>query len=1555
MADQETVLINRPPRIQPDLPQEEIDIPEPPDLEKGGQSLLQMFLPLVTIIGYVIVSASGQGRNIAMLIPMGLSVIISSGLGLWTYVQEQREKKEKKEAYRQRLAEMRREMENYHDLQRNFYAYNYPNPETVLSVAQNRENDKKDDRFGTRLWERRTSDQDFGTVRLGMGTQASTVKYSLKMGKNNEDPLMYEAIKLADDSKYVQNIPVTVKLRPYKKSAKDDNPDPGRHSIGITGKDSGRVYDFVRAMLTNFAAFHAPTDTRLFIFGAPQDENNWNWARYLPHCNTGSGRKPGDQLCFSPRINEIENFWDVMIKGDLERRLIRLADDANAEVSLPFLVIVVDALSVELPNAPTKNIDAQEAISLIFRRGQELGATIIFLMPDTKYVPTQVETVIEVDAAADGASTLFRYTEIGVNTRRVIGIADTLSAEVASERFSLKLRGLSVRSTFGTAGLPSNVLLLNLHEHINADRIDASVDAIWEQWKKSRNKEEASWLRVPVGFMPGPKKRDLLFSANGDGVHGMIAGTTGSGKSEMLITLILGLAMRYDPSVINFVLVDFKGGTAFKMFERLPHVVNLVTSLQGNAGERTFIALEFEMKRRAKMLADAGVPHIVDYRSAGYHRPDQLPADSKVKPAPFPFLFIIIDEFAEMVKEMPQFRPKLDSVTRLGRAYGVSLILATQRPAGAVTDQMRANIKFKICLRVETAEDSRELLRASDAAFLPTGVPGRAYLMIGNDNSQLMQVAYGSYRYTPPTGKIEDERPPVIKWLERPKKKEKKAAATAAEQLTIADRVVQVCAQLSLDKPDVVKQDKPWPDPLPVIMPLNAEYISSAMKKLPKVTDAFADAPEDEEESVEDVIEYNPLLPINKAVDVWLKGGDRWQPVDWEAGTTLSAQMGLIDDPYHARQLPLNIDLKAGSIIFFGASGKGKTGFLRTLATTLATTHSPDALWMYALDFGGGGLTPLMDLPHMGGIIGSEEGERVERLINTLKEWARSRSEQFSGDSLTVYNKAHPNNVQPAVLVMIDNFAEFRASYEDLIPDLMALIREGLAKGIYFAVTADQLSTVPGRLMSLFNQRLTLKLADPTDYIAIVGRVPADLDDIPGRGYINVEKTVLECQVALPVSVEVKNTEGELMDISGQIGYLAGLLRKAWVGKLPKTILKLESIIPLENIISQASDRRLEVMLGKERRDLTYLTLNLKEQGPHFLIQGSPFSGRTTTLRTFILSLAAKYSPERAAFILIDSQRRLFQYAEQEERTLTRIPHVRLAISEQNREQIDVMMESLKQTYAHRDGNLPEIFIFIDNYDDFGDLMERKLLPDFANLARRAGAEGLHVVIASGSPSSDELFKVITRSKYGMALDAEGGSKAPFNLTAMNKIAKLELPVGRGFLISAGRFQMLQISTPYPIENAGEIEDLQELQERAAVQLDAWVERIEKQWAGVTPWQFAEVSTPAKPAAGAPASTPAAATNGGASKPNASASAPSAITPEFLARLRAELSKLMPPALVEGMNTRELLSACIDFSPMIDMAAAAQAVGLDPKTIADALVQMGEKPEKAQKVMGVKA
>lgn len=1559
MADQSgTILINRPPRIQPDLPQADIEIPPPPDTDKNSQPLIQLFLPMITIAGYLLVSLTGQGRNIALMIPMGLSVVASSGLGFWNHWRNQREIKRKREAYQTRLAELRREMESAHDQQRTFYYYNYPNIEMVKAIASNREAGSKDNRSGTRLWERRTSDPDFGAVRLGIGTQPSTVRYFYKQTSNSEDELEYEATKLGEDSLNVTDIPVVVKLRPHKSDPNQLDATPGRHSIGIAGANAAEMYDFVRAMLVNFTAFHAPTDTRLYVFGAPESESNWNWARYLPHCNTGNSPEPGDQLCFKPRQSAIENFWDFLIKGDLERRLIRLADDAAGDVTLPFLLVVVDALSIENPNSPARGADAQEAASLIFRRGQELGATIIFLVPDTKYIPSQCETVIEIDSnpamrgeiTPHGATggTLFRYTEVGLNTRRVIGIADTLSAEEALRTFSLKITNLSVRSTFGTAGLPNSVLLLSLHDHIDGDRIDSSVDAIHEKWRLSREPVNSEWLRVPIGFMPGPKQRDLTFSANGDGVHGMIAGTTGSGKSEMLITLILGLAMRYDPSVVNFVLVDYKGGSAFKMFEGLPHVVNIVTSLQGNAGARTFVALKSEMKRRAKMLADNGVPHIIDYRTNGYHRADlPQPPDRRVPPAPFPFLFVIIDEFAEMVKEMPEFRGELDSVTRLGRALGVSLILATQRPTGAVTDQMRANIKFKICLRVETPEDSRELLRSSEAAYLPTGVPGRAYLQVGNDNSVLMQVAYASYKYKQSTS-VEDDKPPVIRWFDRVKAKPKKQEG--GDVRSIADRIVEICAEIANTKSDVVKQEKPWPDPLPVYVPLNAEVITPEMRRMEKVADPLADPEEEEKETavlVEE--EQNPLLPLNRYISEWLKGNDRWLPIKWDSDDALKARVGMVDDPHHARQLPFDIDLKDGSILMFGASGKGKTGFLRTLVTSLAVTHSPEALWVYGLDFGGGGLSPLLEMPHVGAIIGNEEGERVERLINRLKDWSRERSELFGGDSLTNYNKMHPNDIVPAVLVLIDNFAEFRQSYDDLVPDLMSLIREGLSKGIYFAVTADQLATIPGRLFSLFNQRMTLKLADAADYSGVVGRVGQDLDDIPGRGYMVIDRMTLEMQVAKPVEIpDLKNVDGTPMDDSGQLAHLVGLMKRAWnSSKVPQTIDKLATVIKLEDLVQQASDRRIEVMLGVERRELVPVPLNLKEQGPHFIIAGSPFSGKTTTLRTMILSIADRYSPERAAFIYVDAQRKMFDYGGK--RSLAELPHVQIAISEQNREMVEPMIESLRQAFQNKNGTeLPEIFLFIDNYDDFSDLFDRKSKPltDLANVARRYGSEGLHVVVAVGASASEDLFKVLTRSKTGLALDAEAAGKAPFNLTAAGKLAKLSLPVGRGFVISSARASMVQISTPYVTPSAEEVQDVVEITNAINTQLDAWVDRITKKWEKSGRWEFEIVE-------GAPASDKPASGSGAKAAP-AAPQGPQ-VPPVFVNKLREVLQTFgNDEKTLAAMDTLGVINLAGAMDDLIDWPALAAEVNVKTEDLLAPLVAMGFPEADVKKLLGIK-
>ncbi|MDX2076383.1 MAG: FtsK/SpoIIIE domain-containing protein [bacterium] len=1581
MSDQQNKLINRPPRIQPDLPQEEVEIPPPPVEDRQGQPLIQTFLPLITIIGYVIVSSTGQRSNLLLVLPMALSVIASSGLAVWMYFRDARMMKEKRDSYKQRLTQLRKDMESAHDMQRNFYLYNYPNIETVLQIAQNSGTpDAKDNRSGTRLWERRTSDRDFGVVRLGLGALPSSVVYTLQMGENNEDPLMDEAQKLAEDSHFVQDVPITIPLRPQRrgKEADKDNVIPARHSIGICGsigatdktKTEKQIYEFVRGMLTHFTAFHAPTDTRVYIYAPPKAATQWQWARWLPHCTSGKRDEQdnilrGDQLYFQPQTPA--PFWE-MIKADLDRRLVRMADKDSGDVTLPFLLVVVDALTLDDPNSPMKDIQSEEAVSLIIRRGAELGVSILFLTPNASHVPSQAETIIEVDTLVevDGSrvtetGVLFRYAEVGLNSTRYIGQADTIDETTAQHGFARKLEPLSVRSTFGTAGLASSILLMDLHKNLGG--IDAMANPLLERWAWSQHKDNSEWMRVPIGLMPGNKIREITFSAAGDGVHGMIAGTTGSGKSELLITLILGLAMRYDPSAVNFVLVDFKGGTAFKMFEKLPHVVNIVTNLSGTAGARTFVAMKSEMNRRSALLASKKVSHIVDYRAKGYH----LGYENGNQP--FPFLFVIIDEFAEMVKEMPEFKGELDSITRLGRALGVHLILATQRPSGAVTDQMRANIKFKLCLRVETAEDSRELLRASDAAFLPTDVPGRAYLQIGNDSSQLMQVAYASSPYN-----FVAQVTSKAKVIWRDRRREKRKKTKSADERNIADMVVEVCSALALAHPDVVKkQEQPWPDPLPTLLPLNAKVITPAMMVRKSTGDDMMEKLQAEEEGKDDTPTIlggqaeNQQLPLSPMLIEWINERNYWAPIDWDNPKTLRAKVGLIDNPYEARQMPLFIDLKKGNTLLFGASGKGKSTFLRTLITALTVEHAPDELQIYALDFGGRGLELLKGLPHVGAVITSAEGERVERLLRKLRFWANSRAQLFAeAGGFVEYNATKPDTY-PAILVVIDSFAEFRENYEDLLPDLLSLMRDGRNSGIYFVVTAEQVNAIPGKLFSLFNDRMTLKLTEAGDYSSVVGRVAVDLDDIAGRGFAMVERRVLEFQFADPIDFTPPTEDGAEADSNAGILWLFDKMTKAWgEGRRPEPIEVLQDILPLEDVINTyKKSRRIETLLGVEMAELQHVVVDLQKQGPHFIVIGQPFSGKTTALRSWILGMGAMYSPSDIRMFVIDSAKRLFDYGGKH--TLADLPHVDYAISEQNKDEMTTMMAHIQKIYS-QPGKKPDIYVIIDNYDDFRDLANNQQQTDIADMSRKYGAEGLHFVIACLPGSmSDDLRKNIGKSRYGLALDPNTATNTPFNARIPRKLQEAELPVGRAFLILSGRVNILQVATPYPVVDTGAMGEPLDVEEQIIGMMDEWVSEIRTTWADAPSWQLPSLSEEDMKV------TPSSSSNG-----SSSSNASNPISPPVVV-VQAPIELRFGEALMErikGLISKDysemyasdeatLKTAIQDLDNMAEMALIAQAVGsydllpvleelnIDPKVIAQALIENDFPPQRLARKLKV--
>jgi DNA segregation ATPase FtsK/SpoIIIE-like protein len=1277
-----TEYVDRPPRIQPELPIDKIEIPQAPDEQpRSGQDLITVLLPMVSILGFVLVSASG---NPLFILPIGLTVVLSVIVVIFRNRKEKKELKEKKRAYAEMLAEKRQEMTRSHNAQRLFYHHNYPDVATLYEIASRKESS----RFGSRLWERRTTDIDFGVIRLGIGTRPSTVVYEVGQSSNplDDSPLAKDAEKLAEDSEFVSDIPITVPLRPYHKDHEADtgqeggdeeNQAPGskdvqaRQAIGIFGKNPTNTADFARAILAHFVTFHSAIDTRLHVIGYPHAKDSWRWAEWLPHCNPrnigiddtqeSSRSEQLEQLCFSSDKQEVTEFWN-RLKRELDQRQLRLDESdederkKGSDASLPLNLVVVDLLGEMPEDSPLADVASETLVATINQAGPQIGAAIIFLANEPSKIPSDCHVMIEV--AAVGAKVVFRHVEVGVNSTRYLGDADLALASDARQLLAAKIRRLDIRRPFGS-DLPHLVDVLQMQSRLEERRLD-TVDklTVQENWERSIKPENSEWLSAPVGMTSMRDIRNLVFSAKegGDGVHGMIAGTTGSGKSELLLTLIASMAVKYDPRLVNFVLVDFKGGAAFEPFRELPHCVDILTNLEENAVERMFVAIQAVMAERSSILAKSGAKDLVEYREKVIPR---LKTDDPL-PKTFPHLFIIVDEFAEMIAANPDYKDQFESVTRLGRAFGVTLILSTQRPAGVVTDQMRANMKFRMCLRVETTEDSKELLDRPDAAFLPN-MGGRGYIQVGNDILTPLQVARVAGDYS-------DDRTVVLRdviWLDETTGKGEQSGddqplyseLEIAEAInmkpgelptTMLDWIVGITA-IRAKRDSVPVQRKPWPDPLPTNLsltdPVDARYLNTDRE-----------------------ISDDRNIVISEPLDEWLNNDAEepiWPEFDWASPQPLIATMGLIDNPHAAEQRLMSLQLNDGPIVLFGAGGRGKTTFLKSLMTDLASSRTPNELHMYALDFGRMGLKSIKDLPHLGASIDASEVSRVDQMVRMLRNFVNERQEMLANfDSLEDYNNKNPKEVFPEILVVIDNFAEFQDSYEYLIPDLMPLIRDGRAFGIHFVITAGSSNELGGKLYNLLTQRLTLTQADDMAYSEIAGRGARAFDNVPGRGLLALvvddERVPVEFQVGIPGQPDALD-DSDLVD-----GYqaVAQRMERVWTAmggsrpaaELPRSFdfLQMYSLLEKRDLkrvgdlpiaakwkasLKPENQQWLHSPIGlissKEVRSMLF-SAKAGGDGVHGVIAGTTGSGKSELLLTMIASMAVEYDPRIVNFVLVD-------------------------------------------------------------------------------------------------------------------------------------------------------------------------------------------------------------------------------------------------------------------------------------------------------------------------------
>ena len=1005
---------NRMPRIQEALPQGEVKIPAPPNVSPlSKQSWFQTLLPLLGMFVMVGIYGGMYGNPtmaIAMAAMSGFSVL---GSIVGKQMQRKNHKKEvaeKEAAYAEALKQKQTELEDLRQKQQHIRADTDPDLATLLGRAQNRD---------PRLWERRPEDADFLNVRLGIGDLPSTVIVSAPH-PDMPDPHLKEAHAIEAEYARVPQVPVLADVR--------------MGPLGIAGPLSERN-GIARAMICNLVVHHSPDEVHLLAVYSPHRTLEWQWLKWLPHTyalndETGRHYLANDSLSAGDVLKDLLD--------ELHRRQNRLyaAQQEQDAPAWPWLVLFVEDYSL-VRNDPAIRL-------LLSPQSRQLNVTALFAVNQPSQVPTGCSSVVE--SQPDGQ---LRYSIAGA-------AGDTFScwpeyADVAlSEQLARSLAPVEVYTLQSDSDMPSNVRLLDMLGIKDINRYNVASN-----WN---DRSPAQYLKVPIGERRGNQPMVLDLSHTGHGPHGLIAGTTGSGKSELVQTLVVGLALTHHPYDVGFVLVDFKGGGTFSDLVRLPHTLGMVTDLSGNLTERALVALDAEMDRRKRLFNAAGVNDIGSYQDLYWQH--------KVK-KPLPRLVVIVDEFAELVTDYPDFMDGLIGIARVGRSLGVHLILATQSPAGVVKQQIWANAKFRICLRVESRQESQEMLHRQEAANLPR-VPGRGYLQVGNnDVFELFQVARvaGRYNITGDTGALQLEKRIVISevsplgqrnTLFDSHKARQSQAKTAG--LTDIDAVVPRLVD-EAQKMGLKQLPSPWPDPLPehVALPellLQKKYagwngngwvFDRAALTSPVVPARFCRicgaplragakfCPDCGTPVRNRCSQCGSLLkprakfcptcgtPVQNRCQQcggWLKPGAKFCPACGSAVTVvaaptpttplsprppslpnrtwLGATMGLLDDPAHQRQFPmlLQLDQQDGQLIVIGASGSGKEMWVRTLITSLARTHTPDELYFYLLEFSGQALEIFRKLPHVGGIFTPLDNERVKRLLRLLLDSLEERKQQ---------------------------------------------------------------------------------------------------------------------------------------------------------------------------------------------------------------------------------------------------------------------------------------------------------------------------------------------------------------------------------------------------------------------------------------------------------------------------------------------------------------------------------------------------------------------------------
>ncbi|MFD3340481.1 FtsK/SpoIIIE domain-containing protein [Streptomyces anthocyanicus] len=1149
---------NRPPRLRPAERQTNFRLPSPPrDYEARPLPWLMALTPLVGAVVAVMVFGRWY-----YLIMAGLSPILLFANYFNDKKHGRKSHAKQVKEYEEQKARIEKDAQAALVAERDDRRQAIPDPAVVLSVATGPR---------TRLWERRRTDRDHLLLRVGTGQLPSEVVLDDPEQDDHRRQVTWK----------IEDAPVALSLRTLG-------------VVGIAGPgDSARSLG--RWAVAQTAALHSPMDVQFYVLSENSAQSEWDWVRWLPHSRPSGGQDVNvligtDAETVGARIGELTQILDarkkaaeqkgggaqgssftdpdIVVVWDGSRRLrslpgvVRLLREGPA---VSMFAVCIDAEERFLPGECQAFVVAEPRAEESGRQQRDAEARpaqqVAGGFPSFQAWHTNAPAEPEQRARAEKLR--LRVEEAGVE--RITGVRPDFVTPAWCLRLARSLSALrDISGETEDSALPGSSRLLDVLQ-----LEPPTADAIGARWRMGGQ----STMAVIGESYDGPFGIDM----RKDGPHGLIAGTTGSGKSELLQTIVAALAVANTPENMTFVLVDYKGGSAFKDCVKLPHTVGMVTDLDAHLVERALESLGAELKRREHILAAADAKDIEDYQDLVRRDPSH---------APVPRLLIVIDEFASMVRDLPDFVTGLVNIAQRGRSLGIHLLLATQRPSGVVSPEIRANTNLRIALRVTDGGESSDVIDSPEAGHISKNTPGRAYVRLGHSSLVPFQ-----------SGRVGGRRP------------------GAADPAALA----------------------PW------VGPLGWEELGRAALTKPKTESREDDEITDLKVLVDAVRDANRSMGIPAQHSPWLPALDEKLLLDEIEVPALAgavpgklppAPYGIEDLPSDQARRPVVVDFASfGHLMIGGAPRSGRSQVLRTIAGSLARTHSTADVHLYGIDCGNGALNALTRLPHCGAVVGRNQTERVVRLVNRLKGELSRRQDLLADSGFADIGEqrasAEESERLPHIVVLLDRWEGWvptlgEVDHGSLTDELQTMMREGASVGIHLILTGDRTLLV-GRIATLTEDKYGLRLADRSDFASLgipSRKVPEEIP--PGRAFRNEAGT--ETQFAL--LSEDTTGQGQAAAITA-IGEAAAA-RDAGVprARRPFRVDSLPSRISFpeawEMRDPEASRSRLWALIGIGGDEIVGFGPDLADGVPSFVIAGPAKSGRSTVLMNVAQSLLAQ-------------------------------------------------------------------------------------------------------------------------------------------------------------------------------------------------------------------------------------------------------------------------------------------------------------------------------------------